>query len=158
MVNIQKRGTGAELIFESLRLGVDSREFSETLQILCLIIVCFPKLIKTNGSPACQGTFANLTFLKLEWGTCKYLLTKPQCQCLWKYTVPRTRALLSCRRGWAWGCSNRKVEPLDSLSAQEGGSDSLIKKKIHTGLPQFFSVSSLQSYNLGAGCGWATLD
>lgn len=116
----EKGDRGCKLIFESLRLVVDSRDFSETLQILCLIIVCFPKLIKTNRSPACQGTIANLTFLKLGWGTCKYLLTKPQCQCLWKYTVPRTRALLSCRPGWALGVLQERGRTF-GLSISTGG-------------------------------------
>lgn len=39
----------------------------------------FIKLIETYGNPACYLTFVNLTFLKLELGTWKYLPTELKC-------------------------------------------------------------------------------
>lgn len=41
--------------------------------------ILFIKLIETYGNPACYLTFVNLTFLKLELGTWKYLPTELKC-------------------------------------------------------------------------------
>lgn len=164
----KKRDSGRKLIFESLRLVVDSRDFSETLQTLCLIIVCFSKLIKTNRSPACQGTFANLTFLKLEWGTCKYLLTKPRhCQSTLPVSMKEHRAQnkgTPILQAWM-GLGGALIEGqnLWTLSISTRGRQQCTDKKKYTqDCPQPFlclpSKATTWEQVVGHLCGETTLD
>lgn len=48
-------------------------------RMLCLITFSFSKLIETYRNPACYLTFANLTSLKLDLATWKYLPAELKC-------------------------------------------------------------------------------
>lgn len=82
------------------------------------IVLCFSRLSKIDRSPACNFTFANLTFLKLEWGTWKYLLTCCQgvlSECVLEFIVPMDSSTGSWDLDVTGSCSHRGAEPLDSF-------------------------------------------
>lgn len=131
--------------------------------MLCLMTVFFSKLIKTNRGPACYFTFVNLTFLNLERGTWKYLLTQlSHCQSALsvyrKVHSAGNNRTLSCRprrtsealrqRGRTFGLF---------LSAHESGNNTLIRKYTQD-CPQPFLCLPLRGGNLGTGCGGIFVD